>query len=155
MSLPAAWVDRLFSRLSLRYGEAFTRQYAGMDMATVKADWAECLGFMASRPDAIAYGLERLEEWPPHALRFKSLCLPALAETRQQLPALPAPPVDPAKAAAAVAVFKSALAERETDLRAWARRLRAREQAGERLTIAQRDAWREALANELGEEVAA
>ena len=61
MLLPSAWVDSLFERLSVRYGEAFLRQYAGLDMAKVKADWAQCLGLFADRPDAIQHGLASLD----------------------------------------------------------------------------------------------
>lgn len=42
-------------------------------------------------------------------------------------------------------------APRNADPLSWARRLRAREQAGERLSQFQRDAWREALRHEFDE----
>lgn len=147
MLLPSAWVDSLFERLSVRYGEAFLRQYAGLDMAKVKADWAQCLGLFADRPDAIQHGLASLDQWPPHALRFKELCLPALREERQGRPLLEAPKARPEVVDEALGKARAGLGLR-IGMRDWAHRLREREERGDKLTPLQREAWRTALGQE-------
>ncbi len=43
------------------------------------------------------------------------------------------------------------LADKRRDPKAWARALKAREERGEHLTLAQRDMWREALKSELAQ----
>lgn len=90
MSLPAAWVDALFHRLAVRYGASFSRQWEGLDMAAIKADWAEELGYYAEHPQAIAGALRELPtDFPPNAMQFRALCAKALPA----VPALPAPDV--------------------------------------------------------------
>lgn len=99
MSLPADWVERLFSRLVVRYGASFMRQYDGVDLRLVKGDWAVALsGFSAP---AIAYGLEHLPaDFPPNAIKFRDICRKA---PEVLPPALPAPDADPERVAAALA----------------------------------------------------
>lgn len=82
MSLPDAWVEALFSRLAVRYGDAFARQYAGIDPALVREDWARVLDGTSGH--AIEYALKNLpSDWPPNALKFRDLC--------RQAPAKPVP----------------------------------------------------------------
>jgi hypothetical protein len=64
---------------------------------------------------------------------------------------LPAPKADPARVAQLVGGIKR---NEQRDLRDWARALRAREQRGDQLSIAQREAWREALRFDQGGEAA-
>ena len=138
MSLPASWVDSLFGRLGVRYGTAFLRQYEGFDLAIVKADWAEVLnGFDG---ESIAYGLRYLPaDKPPTAMQFRDQCRRA---PRPEPPkAIAGPKPDPAR----VAELVSRIEPKDVDPREWARRLQRREQQGERLTLAQREMWREAL----------
>ncbi len=58
--LPSAWVDAIFSKLAIRYGSAFTDRWRDVDVALVKADWAERLGGFRSKPECISYALENL-----------------------------------------------------------------------------------------------
>lgn len=104
MSLPKSWVDELFTRLHLRYGVAFARQYDGLDPEAVKLDWADMLdGFDG---DDIRYALEYLpERFPPNALEFRNLCRKAPAEA---ITALPAPPADPVMVARVLEGIKTA-----------------------------------------------
>ena len=138
--LPSRWVDELFERLGVRYGAAFMRQWPDADPAAVKADWANVLSGFGAHPDAIAYALENLPERPVNALQFRELCRRAPAPNA---PRLPAPKADRSVAAAALAKLRT-LRNREPS-NDWAVRLRSREQAGEPLTLAQREAWRVAL----------
>ena len=140
MSLPDAWVESLFARLTIRYGAAFMRQYADLDANAVKADWADVLGGFVNNPAAIKYGLDHLPtDRPINAMQFRAVCnsMPAervLAITRDT-------PIA-SNVAEIVAKIKPAEAR---DMKQWARDLQSREQGGEKLSQAQRDAWRLAL----------
>lgn len=139
MSLPDSWADALFSKLVVKYGTAFMRQYEGVDLALVRGDWQVALAGFGGRQ--IAYALDNLPpDRPPNALQFKALCLRAPLEEFKRLPA-PAPGDMPPD-----------VREKLADLKAmgaggleWARRLRERERGGEKLTAFQREAWRRAL----------
>ena len=75
MPLPDAWIDRLFAKLTVRYGEAFMRQYHDMDIELVKADWAEVLDGFQYLDGSIMYALRYLpSERPPSALQFRDIC---------------------------------------------------------------------------------
>jgi hypothetical protein len=141
--LPSDWVDGIFGKLAVRYGAAFTRQWDGIDPALVKADWAEVLsGFTA---DDIAYALAHLpSDRAPNSSQFRDICRLA---PRNGFASLPAPRERPS---AAVVGRLRAITSRRWGDRAWAERLRAREEAGESLSQFQRDSWRQALAAPLG-----
>lgn len=72
MPLPAAWVEHLFAKLSVRYGSAFQRQWGDADPALVKADWAEVLHGASGA--SISYAIEYLPPTPPNAVQFRNLC---------------------------------------------------------------------------------
>jgi hypothetical protein len=73
MALPDSWLDHLFGKLAVRYGDAWDRKWSGVPMHLVRADWAQVLDGMSG--DAIAYGLRYLpEDFPPTATAFKALC---------------------------------------------------------------------------------
>lgn len=144
--LPPAWVDRLFGRLAVRYGSAWLRMWEGLDMAAVKADWAQQLAGMhlPEHEHMLKYGVEHLPpERPPTAPQFRAICM--LAPAYLPRPALEGPKFQPDLEA--VARVKSAIAALGTpkDPRAWARNLKARHESGEVLTPAQVDAYTDAL----------
>jgi hypothetical protein len=101
MALPASWVDAIHERLTVRYGEAFSRMYHGAVPEAVRVDWAEALDGISS--NRIRYALENLPERPPHAGQFRTLCMQAPAPQQAQLPA---PPADPAMVAAVKAKLR-------------------------------------------------
>lgn len=78
--LPAAWVDKIFSRLQGVYGREFTGQYSSIvndvdeGLANAKQVWAEELVGFTRFPEAIGYALEHLPERAPNCIRFKELC---------------------------------------------------------------------------------
>lgn len=91
--LPTRWVDELFGRLSLRYGAAFLAQYRDLDIAAVKADWADVLDGFERFPEAIKHALDVLPaDRPPNALQFRDACRRA---PRAAVAALPAPKLAP------------------------------------------------------------
>lgn len=134
--LPARWVVRLFDRLFAKYGQTFWAQYAGRDSDEVLIEWANELGCTRECPQVITQALERCGAQPPSAKQFRELCMPPV-----DVP----PPIKPTP----VALPKVQAGDASTtDFRQWARVLRAREQRGEVLSLAQRDAWRAALKRE-------
>ena len=139
-SLPDAWVARIFDKLSVTYGSAWVRKWEGVDGAQVRADWGhELRGFQQS-PNAIKHALEHLPPAePPTVLQFRDLCLKAPQFSPK---ALPAPPADPAVVAKAREAAKTIGGRAD---RAWAHALKAREERGDRLSIAQKVMWRDAL----------
>lgn len=139
MSLPSAWVDRIFAKLTVAYGHRFLSMYSGVDLNLVKADWAEELAGFQQSPNAISHALGILpSDNPPNVFQFRDLCRKA----PQYLPkALPEPPPDPAIAQAVKAAFKPVSSNGD---RAWVAKLRERIAAKDiRPTKFQRDALAE------------
>lgn len=118
------WVDKLFARLLVRYGDAWTRKWEGIPEDAVKADWLEQLGpVFRNRPKAIAHALDNLPpDFPPNSEQFRKMC----TGFPEMLPALAAPTAkaDPQKVAAAVQAVTKPLAH--DPARAAADALRAR-----------------------------
>lgn len=146
MSLPANWVDRIWDKLTLTYGQSFLRRWADMDLNAVKSDWAHELAGFEAHPKAIAWALQNLPpDSPPTVLQFKFLARRAPPD---ELPRLEAPKADPDRVAeelAKLAPIKAAPRSRpNTD---WARRIIEREEAGEILNPTTRKMARAALAN--------
>jgi hypothetical protein len=142
MSLPDSFVDRIFARLAVRYGAKWLRLWEGLDMAVVKADWAEVLDGFESHPESLGYALRYLPtDHPPTALQFRDLC--RKAPVMATVPKLEAPKADPKRVKELLArMVDTAQGRGRLD---WAYDLQSREQSGEILTPAQRMAWRDAL----------
>lgn len=144
MALPSRWVDSLFAKLTVTYGQDFLRRWEGVPMESVKADWAEALGGYEQHPEAIAFALTILDPAkPPTVLQFAELCRRAPAKAPL---ALESPAPNPEVATMALNALKRAGVKQVGD-KSWAYRLRDREiqDKGKGLTKFQRDAWREAL----------
>lgn len=140
MALDLQRVERIHTRLMVRYGAKWLNLWAGVPTEAVKVDWAEQLGGMSD--SAILHALDNLPtELPPNVAQFRAL---ALRRPEAMAPALPAPPADPARVSGAMAAAQKVRAD--ADPKAWARRLKAAEGRGERMTPAQRAMWRSALA---------
>jgi hypothetical protein len=143
MSLPQAWVDRVFDKMTLVYGQAFLRRWADIDIGAVKADWAFELGGFGKHPDAIGWALQNLPtDKPPTVLEFRALARKAPAPA---VALLEAPKADPERVEAELAKLAPIRAPKGDDGKEWARRLLKRAEAGEKVrTISLRFA-REAL----------
>ena len=90
MALPDSWVDHLFAKLAVRFGDAWTRKWEGIQMAAVRADWAAVLDGLPG--PALQHGLNNLpREFPPTAHQFRDLCIRRADDDRATVPALPAP----------------------------------------------------------------
>lgn len=144
MSLPSPWVDRIFEKLTLVYGQTFLARWRDVDLMAVKSDWAhELAGFAPKEGEsgaasvgaqAIAYALSNLDpSAPPTVLQFRSLARRAPAP---EVPRLPEPKADPERVAAELAklvpIVATARSTADTvDHKAWAKRILARHEAGE------------------------
>jgi len=145
-SLPESWVERIWATMRATYGAAFDRQWecpAGIDpvehVKTLKAHWGRELARFQQNPSAIRYGLEHLPPHPPNLVEFRAACTRRPTYVQAQLAA---PKPDPARVAKIVGGIARPAPR---DPKAWAHALQAREERGEKLTLAQRDMWREAL----------
>lgn len=136
MSLPVKAVDRLFERLALTYGAAWVRQWEGLNLNDIKAMWAHELAGYASRLDAIAWALENLPPKCPNVIEFKHLCRQAPAP---EAPRLPEPKADPERVKAELAKLghkppsERASGPVTVDHKAWAKRIIARHEQGEKI----------------------
>ncbi len=134
MSLPTPWVDRIFDKLTLIYGQSFLRRWADIDLNAVKSDWAHELAGFAQHPRAIAYALENLPaERPPTVLEFRAMARRCPPDETQRIEA---PKADPARVAAELAKLAPIrqgenLGRPNTD---WAHRIIAKHAAGGRVT---------------------
>lgn len=146
MSLPLPVIERLFARLNATYGRDFMGRYEGQDAASVKTSWGHELDGYSQNLKSLAWALENLPERPPNVIEFRSLCRRAPSN---DVPALPEPKADPARVAAELAKLAPLRARTESqspvDHKAWAKRLKARHEAGERLNLNQVRCYRAAL----------
>ena len=145
MSLPAPWIDRIFDKLTLVYGQAFLRRWQDIDMNAVKSDWGHELAGFAQHPRAIAYALENLPiDKPPTVLEFRAMArrVPAL-----DVPALEMPKADPERIAAELAKLapiRRAVAA-PVDRLGWAKRINERHERGENIAMGTLRIARDAL----------
>lgn len=142
-------VDEIFARCTMRYGRDFLARWAGLKLHVVKADWCRVLEGLEreERRYALDYALDNLPTEPPRADQFKALVNRA-PDPRDTL-LLNAPPPNPKAVAAAMAKASRAIAKPVGDLLSRHREHMAREIAGERIPMAQRDFWRVALRAEV------
>lgn len=140
MSLPIKAIDRLFERLAATYGNDWTRQWASVPIADVKSVWAHELSGFAGKLQCIAWALENLPEQCPNVIQFKHLCRKAPDSVLPQL-AAPEPKADPARVAAELAKLRGTLGipapgapTNQVNHRAWAPRILARLEAGEKIS---------------------
>lgn len=142
MSLPMPWVEKIFLKLALTFGREFTDRWDESSLEDVKADWAHELRGLQQNPAAIAHGLEIcVTGKPPTVHDFKAACLRYVAH----VPALPSPPADPERVAAEIAKLAQSSRAQNVDHKAWARTLKVRHAAGEKLNRNQIACYQAAL----------
>jgi hypothetical protein len=135
MSLPTPWVDRIFDKLTLVYGQAFLRRWQDIDINAVKSDWAHELSGFAQHPRAIAYALENLPaDKPPTVLEFRNM---ARRVPAAEVPRLESPKADPERIAAELRKLAPIRQGRpdNIDRLAWAKAIVERSQAGGKVSI--------------------
>jgi hypothetical protein len=126
--------------MAVRYASAWLNHWQGVDIDAVKADWANELGGVSAA--ALKFGIVNLPiDRPPTVGQFKEIC--------RRAPQLQAPLIvdavkaNPERVNAIVGRLRGKLTKR--DRLQWAYDLQDREKRGEDLTIAQQNAWRDAL----------
>ncbi len=132
MSLPSAWTDKIFTKLTLAYGRDFIGRWEGIDLNDVKTDWSHELSGFDAHPEAIAYALANLPPKAPTVLEFRAI---ARRAPQPDAPRLEAPKADPervAKELAKLAPLRRA-AVQMVGAKDWARRILTRAEAGERI----------------------
>lgn len=149
MSLPLKAVDRLFERLTATYGRDFTTKFDGLEQAALKAVWAHELAGFSDKLGMLAWALENLPERAPNVIEFRNLARRAPAP---EVPRLAEPKADPERVKAELEKLSPALtamkAPRTTyDHKAWAKRIIARHDAGDRLNPTTLRFAKEALAH--------
>ncbi|MEY2632934.1 MAG: hypothetical protein RIR00_1588 [Pseudomonadota bacterium] len=147
--MPIAWVERIFETFRLTYGASWERQWSTTSGAD-SAAWAEQLaqhwsrglaGFQAN-PKALKRVMESLPAKPPNLPEFRALLQ---AQPRQDETPLLTVSNTPMPSRVAEELRKLREPNGDTDPKAWARRLLARAEAGERLSSIQVRFAREAL----------
>lgn len=140
MALPLPWVNRIFDKLMLVYGRDFVGRWDGVPIDSVKADWAHELSGFEERPEAIKHALLHLNPArSPTVLEFRALAANAPLQSAAQL--APAP-VERSFRDRLVSSMSAPVAG---DMKDWARRLKARHEAGERLNANQVRCYKNAL----------
>lgn len=147
MSLPLQWVDRIFEKLTLTYGQQFLGRWRDIDLNAVKTDWASQLSGLQSFPEGIVYALENLDaEKPPTVLMFKALAFHA---PRPEALRLNEPKADPARVAAEFAKLAPLRDNWKTNAVGrldWARALKAKDESTPKLvTETVRKMYKDAL----------
>lgn len=141
MSLPLPWVDRIFEKIAVVYGQQFLNRWRDIDLNTVKSDWCHELSGFEKNPNAIAYALANLPDTPPTVLQFKQLCLRSPSVDQQQL--MPPRP-DPKMVALIADGIREKVSKTEPkDYKQWARNILAHPEGK---TRAQLDMAKRALA---------
>lgn len=135
MSLPLRAVDRLFDRLTATYGRDFISRFDGVDQNELKAVWAHELSGFSDKLSMIAWALENLPERAPNVIEFRNLCRKAPAI---EAPRLPEPKANPERVRAELAKLSPLMTSIKSpkvaiDHKAWAKRIIARKDAGEKI----------------------
>lgn len=140
-------IDEVFTRLTLIYGTRFTCHWPESAVPAAKLAWLNELRDLSN--ESITYGLDNLPPGnPPMAIEFRDLCRKYSMNRPARVSVQSSPQTDEERARA-VAILQGFKRPDPQGPKAWAWRLRARELAGERLTLYYRSCWREVLAHEL------
>jgi hypothetical protein len=145
MSLPLIWIDRIFEKLTVTYGQQFLGRWRDVDLNAVKNDWASQLSGLAAFPQGIAYALENLDdEKPPTVLMFKAI---ALRAPRPDAVRLDEPKADPKRVAAELAKLAPMRGAKPAVGRLdWAKALKAKDESNPKLvTETVRKMYKDAL----------
>lgn len=138
-------IDRLFQRLGATYGAAWDKSLGDAPISDVKTVWCHELDCFKASLFRLAWALENLPNRCPNVIEFKNLCRQAPA---QDLPKLPEPAANPARVSAELAKLAPLIAkvtQSPVDHKAWAKKLKARHEAGEKLNLNQIRCYKAAL----------
>lgn len=139
MSLPQDWVNRIFDKITLTYGQPFLDRWRDIDLKAVKADWGFELANFERTPHAIAFALSNLpaNSRGPSVVEFKAICRQA---PELEKPKLLEQKADPARVAAELAKLAPLIAQTRAapletyDRLAWAKAILIDHKGGLRRT---------------------
>ena len=132
MTLPTKVIDRLFDRLALSYGSGFKNKWSNVDANTIKSHWAHELSTFEDNLKAIGWALEHLPDNCPNLMQFKTLCRQAPKPDFKHLE-LEKAPVDMVDSEILKMVKTLVEPQKDKDYKAWAMKLKTRDEAGELL----------------------
>jgi len=92
-----AGLDYVFVMLGGIYGQAFNRNWDGMDLPVVRQIWKDQIGNFLTYKPSLDYAFGRLSgDFPPSAIKFREFCNagPAIPRDEKQIEYNPTP-VDP------------------------------------------------------------
>ena len=144
MTLPLKAVERLFEKLQLSYGTEFTNKWGNLNSSDVKTNWAHELASFGDNLTAIGWALNHLPDRCPNVIEFKNLCKQAPKPDYKHLesPKAPAEVVD----GEILKIVAGLVApQKDKDYKGWAKRLKARDEAGEALSTHQIWSYKTAL----------
>lgn len=145
-----ASVDYVFKVLAAAYGAAWDRSLGAAPLGDVMTVWANAMdGFTqtAQARKAISWALNNLPDRCPNAMEFRRLCHQAPSP---EAPRLPEPKADPERVRAELAKLAPLRQQVQAtayscDAKAWARRIVASHQAGDKVNRAALQMARTAL----------
>jgi hypothetical protein len=129
----AAAVDHVFQVMGATYGAAWDRSLGQAPIGDVKTMWGDALADFMHSDDAkraILWGLKNLPDTVPNSRQFRSLCRNAPSKAPVMLPA---PAVNPEIAAKVLGGLKASTLPK-VDHKAWAHRIIARHEAGQKIS---------------------
>lgn len=125
-------IEAIFTKMQVRYGATWLRQWEGVDMNLVKSDWGSELSGFARNLEPLRYALRNLPDRCPNVSQFRAIanCCP-LPEFKQ----LEAPRASEKVVAEQIAKqtdLKAAMTPRH-DPKEWAKVIVKRHEMGERI----------------------
>ena len=133
MSLPASWIEKIFTKLTLVYGRDFLSRWEGLNIDDVKSDWGHELDGFQNFPEGIAHALTHLpSSKAPTVMEFREIARKAPLPEFKALPSPKASPQVVAEQLARLAPLKKIMT-RPGD-KAWAPQIIARHEGGEQIS---------------------
>lgn len=125
-------IEAIFTKMQVRYGATWLRQWEGVDMNLVKSDWGNELSGFARNLEPLRYALRNLPDRCPNVSQFRAIanCCP-LPEFKQ----LEAPRASEKVVAEQIAKqtdLKAAMTPRN-DPKEWAKAIVKRSEMGDRI----------------------
>lgn len=123
-------IEAIFTKMQVRYGATWLRQWEGLDMNLVKSDWGSELSGFAQNLEPLRHALRNLPDRCPNVSQFRAIANSCPLPAFKQLEAPRASEKVVAEQIAKQTELKAAMAPRN-DPKAWAKSLVNRAEAGE------------------------
>lgn len=148
-ALPDRWIDKIFSRMEAFYGSTFIDKWRNTDVLEVKAVWANELANFSDNPECFSKALKELMDehktFPPSLPEFVELCRRNYVQPSATLLLPPPSPLSRDEAAKRANEIGVIVSRYPADGLGWAKMLRNKYLAGEKLLPIQISLASEAL----------